>query len=362
MSTSDRFPLIEISGEPFERGLMYGEVAADRIAQSVAIYATATQSMDRDGQLAQSLLEVHDAILSFDPAYVEEMKGIAQGAGVSYEDILLINARTEIVGLARKGAVRGADECTSVAVLPERAAEGKYFQGQNWDNRVACADTAIVLKVVMPDGLRLLTFVEAGGMARYGMNSSGVCLNANGLESDRDYRQSGVPLSLIRRKALEQDHFTPALQVIVSTPKTCSCNVLLGTKDGFAVNIECAPDESFITYPDGGTAVHANHWVNPGALAKLKDTGLSTMTDSVMRQWRITQLINNRGARIAVDQLKTYFSDTFGSPYSLCRPERHNTFGDLVATTATVILRPQDGVMEVARMPYKTADYIEYTI
>src|SRR5690606_23219647 len=144
--------------------------------------------------------------------------------------------------------------------------------------------------------------------------------------------------------------------------KTCSCNILLGTQEGFAVNIECAPDESFVAYPENGATVHANHWINGAALAKLKDTGLSTMTDSVMRQWRMKQLVDNAGAKIGTEQLKACFADTFDSPYSLCRPERHNSFGDLVATTASIIMRPQDGVMEVARTPYKAADYVPYTI
>jgi len=34
---------------------------------------------------------------------------------------------------------------------------------------------------------------EAGGLARSGFNSAGVAITANYLESDRDYRQLGVP-------------------------------------------------------------------------------------------------------------------------------------------------------------------------
>ena len=58
----------------------------------------------------------------------------------------------------------------------------------------------------------------------------------------------------------------------------------------------------------------------------------------------------------------TRFADTFGTPYSLCRPERLNSHGDLVATTASIIMRPGDGVMEVARTPYKSAEYVQYSI
>ncbi len=33
----------------------------------------------------------------FDPAYVEEMRGIAEGAGCAFAGIMLMNARTEMV-------------------------------------------------------------------------------------------------------------------------------------------------------------------------------------------------------------------------------------------------------------------------
>ena len=37
------------------------------------------------------------------------------------------------------------------------------------------------------------------------MNAAGISITANYLESERDFRQTGVPLALIRRKVLEQE-------------------------------------------------------------------------------------------------------------------------------------------------------------
>ena len=39
----------------------------------------------------------------------------------------------------------------------------------------------------------ILTFAEAGGLARSGFNAAGIAITANYLESDRDYRTIGVP-------------------------------------------------------------------------------------------------------------------------------------------------------------------------
>jgi len=54
---------------------------------------------------------------------LEEMKGIAAGAGVDFEDILALNVRTEIAyGMFNDG-------CTSIAWK----AQGESFLAQNWD-------------------------------------------------------------------------------------------------------------------------------------------------------------------------------------------------------------------------------------
>jgi hypothetical protein len=59
------------------------------------------------------------------------MKGIAEGAGVKYEDILALNVRTEI---AFGSFV--SDGCTALSWLDKTKGEGKgqkSYLGQNWD-------------------------------------------------------------------------------------------------------------------------------------------------------------------------------------------------------------------------------------
>ena len=133
--------------------------------------------------------------------YRLQMEGIAKGAELPLEDIMMINARTEVVAKARLERNAPEDEdpddgCTGAVILPGRSATGQMIHGQNWDWKADCAETAIVLRVQREDGPDMLTFVEAGGLARCGMNSAGIVITANYLESERDFRQSGVPLAI----------------------------------------------------------------------------------------------------------------------------------------------------------------------
>ena len=62
-----------------------------------------------------------------------------------------------------------------------------------------------------------MTFTEAGALGRCGFNAVGIAITANYLESDRDYRQVGVPLALIRRKVLESEHVALAMRTVYCT-------------------------------------------------------------------------------------------------------------------------------------------------
>ena len=359
------FPFIAISGSPYERGLQYGRAVPERIKRSIGLYGGTLDELGLDAREKARLIgRFADEIAAFGAHYLEEMKGIAEGAGVSLDDIVLVNARTEIVAQARREKNKpeaeddAVDGCTGAIILQERSSTGRVIHGMNWDWRAECAETAIVLRVSRDDGPNFMTFVEAGALARCGMNEAGIAITANYLESERDYRQSGIPLVLIRRKVLEQRHFAMAVRAVAATPKACSNNMMLSTAEGFGIDFECAPDEAFPIYPSDGLIVHANHWVSPVALAKLKDAGL--LGDSFYRDWRVRKLLGD--GKISPDDLKAAFFDDFAAPFAVCRPVLPNSAGDLSATVAMIIMDTTSGTMDVAPLPAHCRDFTRYSL
>ena len=189
------------------------------------------------------------AIEKFDPAYVEEMRGIAEGAGEPFAGVMLMNARTEMVAAARQqqdAAKHFPDGCTAALALPEASADGVLLHGQNWDWRAECAETGVVLRIRRDDGPDILTFTEAGGLARSGLNSAGIGLTANALECDRDYQRGpGVPLPFIRRKVLESAYLAHAVHTIFATPKLGSNHMAvshLGRRRGLRLRMRARRD------------------------------------------------------------------------------------------------------------------------
>lgn len=369
-------PLIEVEGPPEVRGRTYGRAAGDRIRRGIAHYRA---QLERDGFGAEALARAAEALVpavhAFDAGFVPEMRAIAEGAEVPFEHVMLLNARTELLQLARRGAVSASgprddardddpDGCTGVVVLPAATADGHLIHAQNWDWKAECAHTAVVLKVHAHDGEGpdLLTFTEAGALGRCGLNAAGIAITANYLESERDYTQPGVPLVFVRRKVLAQAHLALALRAVYCTPKSASNNMIVSHAEGIALDIECAPDESFLLHPEGGLLVHANHWLSPVALAKLRDTGVAATPDSLYRDTRVRGLLAPHVGRIAPAHVKAALGDAFAGDWAVCRPPRRTLSNNLSASVASIVMQPALGRMEVAMLPALNREFTTCTL
>jgi isopenicillin-N N-acyltransferase-like protein len=366
-SVVDPCPLIEVSGPPHQRGVQDGQQAAMHIRKGIAYYTGQLRRLGLDGNGVSGL--VHDylpVIDSFDDGYVPEMRGIAEGAGVPFEDIVLLNARTELLKLAERPDLRAQlaaeDGCTAVIAMPRATADGTLIHAQNWDWKATCSETAVVLKIRRDDGPDILTFTEAGGLARSGMNFAGIAITANYLQSDRDYRSLGVPLALIRRKVLQQEHVALAMRAVYATPKSAANNMMVSHCGGIAIDFECAPDETFQVHPENGLLTHANHFVSPVALSKLRDTGVANTPCSLYRDIRVRDLLQPAIGQITVDDVKRALFDDFGTPWSVCRPVRAGMDGTEVDTVAMVVMQPAAGIMDVAMLPATNRAFSRFTL
>ena len=110
-------PIIELeSSDPKERGRAYGEAARDKIKTILDVYREifqCTTGETWDEIIGRGRLFVGKA-RDFAPDLVEEIHGIAEGADRTFEDIFLLNTRSEIIFNPRALG----QECTTLAALP----------------------------------------------------------------------------------------------------------------------------------------------------------------------------------------------------------------------------------------------------
>jgi len=289
------------------------------------------------------------------------MRGSAMGAEVPFEHIALLQVRTKFLKLAERPYLRArlAENapigCTGVVVMPGATAEQRLIHAQNWDWKADDAETAVVPRIRRSDGPNILTLTEAGGLARSGLNASGIGLTAYDLQSDRNYCQVRVPLALIRRKMLERETPALAMRAVYLTQKSAANNMIVSASNaagqGVAINFECAPDETFQVHPERGRLTQANHFMSPVALMKLRDIGVATTPGSLYRDLRVHDLFLPHVGDVIIDHVKAALFDNFGSPFSVCRPPRLIDVNNLTASVEMIVMEPALGVMDVAMPP-----------
>lgn len=364
------FPHVRVEGGPRERGRAYGAQAADRIDRSVRAYREVFREYagwDWSKVRAEAA-RYEPPIAGMWPAYLEEMRGIAEGAGLDFEDVLSINVRTEVMfaAKARKAeeAGRAPGECSAFAVLPEASAEGHTLIGQNWDWLLHCFETVVVLEAVQEDGPDFVTVVEAGLLAKTGMNSSGIGVVTNALVTDADVGEPGLPYHVLLRAILDAETISDAYTALQAGRRSSSGNYLVAHVDGMAVNVEAAPGDFsrlYLGFPEDGVLLHTNHFL--AAQLPLKDVSLWVMPDSPFRLERLRTAVAGARDTLSLHLFRAVLADHANFPSGVCcHPDTRLPTLDQGATVASVLMDLDERKMWVAdghpcSTPYRELDY-----
>jgi isopenicillin-N N-acyltransferase-like protein len=345
------FPHVKVSGGPRERGRAYGVQARERIGVSVRAYEQvfrAYAGWDWD-QVRREAERYEGPIAAFDERYVEEMRGIAEGAGVDLADVLSINVRTEVMFAAKARAAERADaavndgqrqgECSAFAVIPNGGSNHTVI-GQNWDWLLHCFDTVVVLEAEQDEGPNFVTVVEAGLLAKTGMNSSGLGVATNALVTQDDRGDPGVPYHVVLRAFMDCENISDALAAAQRGLRSSSANYLLAHEDGVAVDLEAAPGDFsriFLVYPEDGVLLHTNHFRSPAF--DRKDVSLWVMPDSPFRLERLKAAVASAQPDISLDTFRAVLADHANYPSGICcHPDRRMEPHDQGATVASVLM------------------------
>lgn len=346
-------PLIKISGTAEERGHAYGRSAADRIAQSFNLYRS---TMERRGVAWNDALAAarvfFNEITRLEPAMADEIRGIAAGSGVPLEGVVIVNARSEIMHRLARNVAQSEpqDGCTGIIIQPEASADRILIHAQNWDWMITARESVILLHVCDGDH-ELLTFVEAGGLARCGLNSAGLALTGNSLRVDTALPEAGLPISLIRRKVLASRSFSEALSAIYKSPRGCANNMMLSHAHGEAIDLETTPREVFWVAPEGGMLIHANHFRSIAARSKLFDAGAALGPDTLSRELRVERLLRAKCGNIRMVDVMSTLLDTWGAPDGVLTLPQEEWPGIPIGTTASVVMVPERGEMFFCNEP-----------
>lgn len=295
-----------LSGDRRALGYGHGEAHGATIQAGLEAYARLFHDfagLDW-GQARRDALALLPAIEAHFPAILDEVDGIARGAGVEMEDILVLNCRSEIA------LTHAGDGCSAFSLWQG----GQQWLAQNWDWRGDLGAAVVALELRGEDAPALLSLGEAGMVAKIGLNAHGlgVCLNAIRSRTCGE----GLPIHFALRRWLEERDFATALAHLEETRVASPAHFLVADARGHALGLEVNPGPAGRLTPRDGVVTHTNHLCDPGLRQRLRDY---PRPDSGPRLARLDERLSPPPAAADGEALFEILGDHQGFPHGLCR-------------------------------------------
>lgn len=345
-----KFQVVNITANtPYERGIQYGEAAEEKIKAGIENYKiTFAQLSSKDWDYIKSCALAYLPIIEKEmPEILEEAKGIAKGANVDMGDLMVLNCRYELT------KYDFFKECTTCAILPEASKGNKTLLVKNWDYRAGILDNILVVKIEEKDGTKIIGLTEAGQLIREGFNSNGIGLCNNSLKSIYDGEGEGIPVTFLRRKVLSSKTFKDAKELLISSKRSVSNNMLLASKNGEAIDIEASPKGCDLIEAEKNIITHANHFI---VNEKLNALG------STPRDTRLRELLNKKYGEIDIEYIKKCMSDHANYPKAICRHPSNvdEPLSIRGITVASMIIDFDENTVHICAGPPCESEYIPY--
>ncbi|BGP36155.1 hypothetical protein JCM10449v2_000053 [Rhodotorula kratochvilovae] len=332
---SQPFPTISCSGSPRELGLQHGQQARTQILSSIGAYKSIFY--DLAGLTWEQVLEhatkFEAPLRAAHPDLIDEIEGVAEGAGVDFLPILALNVRSEI------SLAEPLDGCTSVSRVSK---DGSRYIAQNWDWKTAISPGIIILHLKSSDGTPEVKFTtEAGIIGKMGHNSAGVCLIMNAIKA-KSLDRNLLPIHLLMRRLLQQTSVADARKYIEAQGgSAASVHVMLADKNE-ACSIETSPNGFTIIEPDANTVLcHTNHFID-AAIHKKSNEVEVWLPDSTVRLAKIRETVAKTD-ELSHETVRALLSDRSNGQCSICRHEG----GTGIDTLFTLTINASTGTAEV---------------
>ncbi|KAH8809002.1 acyl-coenzyme A:6-aminopenicillanic acid acyl-transferase-domain-containing protein [Xylogone sp. PMI_703] len=301
---------VTCSGSPHDIGKTHGTLAKEQIARSLIFYEKLFQKKSSmNWTQVKEFAEKYQPYLKENwPSYVEEMEGVASGAGLSYLDILALNVRTEIAF----GTF--SDGCTAFSWKSGEAS----ILAQNWDWESDQSENLIALKIKKENGLRIQMITEAGIIGKIGFNSKGVGCTLNALKL-KGVSYTKIPCHLALRTVMESDSRKDAIETLEKSGVASACHILVADETG-GTGLECTDfGIAKLEMNESGVVAHTNHFLLEHT-KKIPEES-TFLADSPFRVKRIGELLDSvRGQQPAIDTAQSLLKDGMvGSGAAICR-------------------------------------------
>lgn len=233
-------PVVE--GSPRDCGKAYGKLFRDGIKDFLdkEIFAPFVGKPSSRAQLLDYAAACGKVLRDECPLVSDELDGIADGAGLTFNEVVLIHLHEELyhrVELPKTG------HCTAVAVGPPDTGDRSTYVGQTWDWMQTVAGKSAVVEWRRTGGVSVLAYGFPGMPMGAGVNAAGIalCWTSAGLGTKGQSPRIGIPSYALITHLLAQQDLASVIREAQKDKHAGWFTFVVADGEGNLVNIEGSP-------------------------------------------------------------------------------------------------------------------------
>ncbi|MCX6072214.1 MAG: C45 family autoproteolytic acyltransferase/hydrolase [Chloroflexi bacterium] len=354
-----RLPLVRVAGSHGEMGLQLGRDRAQQVHSMIEMYQRLFVEARAELGIAnwdEAILHAHKYLPFAEestPQYVDEMRGIAEGAGVKFDDVLVLNCMEAITSDALHLG------CTSLAMGPEVTATGSVLIGHNEDWIPEDIVNVFIVHARPEKEPAYLAITYGGMLPNIGFNAYGIAQCCDSVYPG-DARV-GVPRILVSRGVLAARTLSEAIWAACNRRRDGGYNHLIAHESGEIYNVEVSARTFEMLHSDDGMEAHANHYLHPRMQAIEKARG--DLVNSSVRMNRARRLMAAQRGTADRLTIQAILADHVNFPQSICNHiVADDTPLDRQQTIASLVIDLSARTMHVCWGTPCCNEYFAYTL
>lgn len=321
---------VELSGTPYDMGLQHGTACAEAVCTAIenVVYGRQIDAAHRERVVRQMERNVERVF----PEALEEMQGIADGAGIKRDDILAYASCMEVG--------RTAVGCTNVALRTTEHGVAHYKSNDVGQDSIG----SYVFWDIRPDNGHPFICVSGPGAPWMGpgVNDTGLTFGGSSImNTDQDWER-GIPTNLLQRYLLQYcADVEEGIALCENTPvMNHGMNIMLTDPAENAAVVERSATRMAVRRMEGDAIWCANHYVSEDMLA-VDDRENASFRGNSEGRWELLARLTAEEPH-TLEQV-TRIARAHADPVSMCQHgPMHSAFG-LIAIARDRMLLASDG-------------------
>ena len=356
ISNVNGLAVVELQGTPYEIGYQHGSLLKEQIKDVYKIYLNELvynkwikeyAILGKGGKDAwanprKAMAKFSKSIEKFIPEeYIEEMKGIADGAGLDYIDVLNMSAHVDYFAIL----------CSTLVAGGPASADGKLVEARNLDwaqGGLRDLDKYSTVFVIRPDNGHPFVSVIYPGLVGVltAVNDSKITAELN-FSMAKENGKNGVPALILMRNLIQYSStLDEAEKILRDSTRLAGYNIVVAdgkTSDARLIEIS-ATTVGTLGLKDG-TLVSTNHFITDSLAGANVETSQFSSSPSPDRFNRLTELLKEYNGKVTVENAIAMI---------------HDDIVKVPGTVQTIVFKPEENLIWVWTRNRAAGDFVKF--